>query len=59
MMSLLFVAFALVASIQMKNTDERLACFRPRFSTMVVCAFLLVWSLLSFSGVSSFLYVMF
>ena len=59
MMCLLFVAFALVASIQMKNTDERLACFRPRFSTMVVCAFLLVWSLLSFSGVSSFLYVMF
>ena len=58
-MCLLFVAFALVASIQMKNTDERLACFRPRFSTMVVCAFLLVWSLLSFSGVSSFLYVMF
>ena len=59
MLCLLFIGFCLFASIQLKNTHERLAAFRPRLPLMVCCVLLLFWSVLSFSGVSGFLYVMF
>ena len=59
MLCLLFIGFCLFASIQLRNTHERLAAFRPRLSLMVCCVLLLFWSVLSFSGVSGFLYVMF
>ena len=50
------LAFAVFASIRMKNTNERLACFKPDFRRMAVMGILFVWSVISLSGVSTFLY---
>lgn len=59
MMCALFLLFALFASVQMKNTNERLRDFKPRLRTLAVSVLLLFWSMLSLSQISSFLYVMF
>ena len=51
-----FFGFAVFASVRMKNTSEKLDSFRPKIYQSLICAFLLVWSILSLSGVSTFLY---
>jgi len=53
---LIFTLFSLVAVIFMKNTNERLAVFKPTKWNSVVTVVLFVWCVLSFSGVSTFLY---
>ncbi|MCR4615045.1 MAG: MBOAT family protein [Clostridiales bacterium] len=50
------LAFAVFASTRMKNTNERLAAFKPGFIPMAVMCVLFVWSVISLSGVSTFLY---
>lgn len=51
-----FLLFGLSACLQMKNTNERLEGFRHQASSAVICGILSVWSVLSLSGVSVFLY---
>ena len=55
----LFFAFALFASVRMKNTQERIGSAKYSGKFAAVCVALLVWSVLSFSGVTSFIYVNF
>ena len=50
------IAFALFASIFLKNTNEKLKIFKPNVKNMVVTVGLIVLSVLSFSEVSTFLY---
>ena len=51
--------FALVASIRMKNTDERIEKFQPSGRLAAASASLLVWGILSLSEISKFIYVNF
>ncbi|HBL40441.1 MAG TPA: membrane-bound O-acyltransferase family protein [Ruminococcaceae bacterium] len=51
-----FFLFATVASVLFKNTSEQAKRFKPNFWRLAVSCALLVWSVLSFSGVSTFLY---
>lgn len=39
-----------------KNVNEKMETWRPKLSNAVICAGLLVWNVISFSEVSSFLY---
>lgn len=55
----LFFAFGMFAILGMKNTNERLKSFKPSIRASVVTAALLAWSILSFGGVSTFLYINF
>lgn len=55
---LLFL-FAFIACVFMKNTDQRVTVFRPSFKTGLVTFILFVYSVLSMSGISTFLYVNF
>lgn len=57
--NVLVVAFGLFASIFMKNTSERLKEFKPSKKMVAVTVLLLVWSILSMSEVSNFIYVNF
>jgi hypothetical protein len=41
----------------MKNTNERIAVFKAKTSSLCLTVVLLVWSIISFSGVSTFIYV--
>ena len=43
----------------MKNTKERIDEFNATKKTMIICVVLLVWSVLSLSEVSGFIYVNF
>ncbi|MBQ8783715.1 MAG: MBOAT family protein [Clostridia bacterium] len=52
----LFFLFAIIASIKFKNTNERLQTFTPSAKNLLTSVFLLIWSVVSLSGVSSFLY---
>lgn len=52
----LLMSFALVASISFKNTNEKLVDFKPNTKTAIITSVLFVWSILSFSEVSTFLY---
>ncbi len=52
----LFIVFGLFASLQMKNTNERLSSFRWTTFSAVVSGVLTVWAILSLSRVSVFLY---
>lgn len=52
----IFLTFGLFASLQMKNTNERLNSFQPTTGRAVRLAFLAIWSIISLSGVSVFLY---
>ena len=54
-----FFAFALFAILGMKNTNERMNRFKPSAPLSLVTAVLLVWSILSFGGISTFLYINF
>lgn len=51
-----FFFFAIIAILVMKNTNERVNNFRPTLIYSVTSVIFLVWSILSFSGVSTFLY---
>lgn len=52
----LLTAFALIASTCFKNTNEKLLAFKPNLKTLFTTIILFVWSILSFSEVSTFLY---
>ncbi|MBQ4085581.1 MAG: MBOAT family protein [Clostridia bacterium] len=49
-------AFCMYASTGMKNVHERLAVFKPTFGRALVAVTLIGWSVLSLSGVTTFLY---
>ncbi|MCQ2744691.1 MAG: MBOAT family protein [bacterium] len=49
-------AFVIYASIFMKNTSEKLECFKPNKSNLLVSLTLIFFSIISFSGISTFLY---
>ena len=51
-----FFGFALFASVYMKNTNERILSFRPTIAKSLLTSAMLIWCILSFAGVSSFLY---
>jgi len=51
-----FLIFTLFASIFMKNTNEKLKTFKPNIATSIITAILLAYSIVSLSGVSTFLY---
>ena len=48
--------FALFASVFMKNTNERILAFRPSYPKALITSVILFWCIMSFAGVSSFLY---
>ena len=57
--TLALLALGLIFSLLKRNTQVVLADFRPGFFRALLTVVLLTWSILSFSGVSSFLYVNF
>ncbi len=56
---LLFLFFTVFASIGMKNTDERIKDFKPSGRLAAATTALLVFSILSLSEISKFIYVNF
>ena len=52
----LFYGGALFLVLSRRNSYERMLSFTPGGRTMLATVFLLTWSILSFSGVSTFLY---
>jgi len=52
----LLAAFCMYASVGMKNVHERLAVFKPTFGRAAVAVVLILWSVVSLSGVTTFLY---
>lgn len=48
--------FALFASVFMKNTNERILAFKPTYTKVLLTSGMLFWCVMSFAGVSSFLY---
>ena len=50
------LAGGLVVSFWPKNTIQKMEEFRPNALSAVVCGGLLVWAILSFSGVATFIY---
>ena len=52
----LLMLFSLCSSTLMKNTNERIEIFKPSFIKAVTTAIIWVWCIMSFAGVSSFLY---
>lgn len=50
---------ALLAALKPGNTIRRMEIFRPTFLQGAVCCILLAWAVLSFSGVSTFIYANF
>ena len=54
-----FYVFAFIAVLFMKNTNERIDTFKPGIKYAVVSIVLFVYSLLSLSGICSFLYTNF
>lgn len=57
--NVLVVAFALFASTRMKNTEERTTEFKASKGAVAITVLLLVWSVMSMSEVSNFIYVNF
>lgn len=51
-----YIVFGLFASVLMKNTNERISDFKPSRLNLAVTCVLLIWSLISLSQVSTFLY---
>lgn len=50
------LGIGLVVSLWPKNTIQKMEEFRPNAGTAVVCGVLLVWAILSFSSVATFIY---
>lgn len=48
-----------ICVLVMRNTQEKLETFKPTAAKSLLCAVLLVWCVVSFSGVTSFIYVNF
>ena len=48
--------FAVFASVKMKNTNERVEGFKPSLIRGALSCVFIVWSIISLSGVSTFLY---
>ena len=48
--------FAVFASVRMKNTNERIERFKPNIIRGAISCVFIVWSIISLSGVSTFLY---
>jgi alginate O-acetyltransferase complex protein AlgI len=46
----------MLVSLWPKNTIQKMEEFRPNCGTAILCAILLVWAVLSFSGVATFIY---
>ncbi|QQO10192.1 MBOAT family O-acyltransferase [Breznakiella homolactica] len=53
---IIFVFFAMTAVLIMKNTNERIESFYPTRGRLVVTTVLVFWCIVSFAGVSVFLY---
>ena len=51
-----YFVFAMFACIKMKNTNERLTTFNPTYPKVLLTSGLLFWCIMSFAGVSTFLY---
>ena len=49
-------AFAFFASVFMKNTNQRITGFKPSLPKALLTPCILVWCIMSFAGVSTFLY---
>ena len=49
-------AFAFVASVFLKNTNERTLAFKPTYPKALLTTGVFFWCIMSFAGVSSFLY---
>ena len=56
MMPIALFLFAFIASVCLKNTNQRLAVFKSTVPKVMLTSCLLVWSIMSFAGVSTFLY---
>lgn len=54
-----FILFSIFASAYMKNTQQRVAHFKPNTKELLLTLVLLLWSILSFSEVGTFLYINF
>lgn len=57
--NVIVVVFALFASTKMKNTNERIQNMKISKGLIAVTVFLIVWSVMSMSDVSNFIYVNF
>lgn len=51
-----FIVTALGVCLNVKNTNERLDSFKPTMVNAGICAIVLVWGIISLSGISTFLY---
>lgn len=51
-----YIVLPLVAVLGMRTAVEKMQTMKPKITTSVVIAVLLVWCVISFSGVSTFLY---
>ncbi|MEG0960203.1 MAG: MBOAT family O-acyltransferase [Erysipelotrichaceae bacterium] len=54
--SLLMMIILLISVTFMKNTMERIDNFKPTNKMVVICAILFIWSVVSFSTVTTFIY---
>ncbi len=57
MLFLVFIGVLLCGVFFMRNTQEKMAAYKPTAWKMGVTIFLLTWSVISMSGVATFLYV--
>ena len=55
-MPIVLFAFSFIASVFMKNTNQRITDFKPSFPKALFTPCILVWCIMSFAGVSTFLY---
>ncbi len=53
---LLFVILGILLLAGKKNAYEKMQCFKPTFGRMMFAFVIFIWCVLSFSGVSTFLY---
>ena len=51
-----FIVTSLCVCLQAKNTNERLDRFKPTAIRAGICGIILIWGIVSLSGVSTFLY---
>ncbi|MBQ7564456.1 MAG: MBOAT family protein [Lachnospiraceae bacterium] len=56
---LLVIAFAVFASVKMKNPAERVKNFKPTKRLLAATVVLLIWSIISLSDISTFIYTNF
>lgn len=56
---LLVIAFAVFASVKMKNPAERIQNFKPTKGLLAATVILLIWSVISLSDIATFIYTNF